>query len=91
MRKIEQIAAIGVSSKPDAADSEREIALETCKSLDEITVNLLAAGAPDDVLVAAAKSGDRDRPAFAGLWKRHSNMAFNKVYWITRNGADAKT
>lgn len=33
---------------------------------DEISVRLLAAAAPDEVLVAAAKLGDR--PAFAELW-----------------------
>jgi RNA polymerase sigma-70 factor, ECF subfamily len=62
--------------------------METCRSHDEIRVNLFAAAATDDVLVAAAKLGDR--PAFAELWKRHSNLAFTKVYRITRNRADAE-
>jgi RNA polymerase sigma-70 factor (ECF subfamily) len=35
-----------------------------------------------------AKVGDRS--AFAELWKRHSRTAFNKVYEITKNRADAE-
>jgi RNA polymerase sigma-70 factor (ECF subfamily) len=62
--------------------------MDTCGSQDEISVKLLAAAARDDVLVAAAKLGDR--PAFEELWKRHSNMAFQKVYRITGNRADAE-
>jgi RNA polymerase sigma-70 factor (ECF subfamily) len=61
--------------------------MDTCRSQDEISVSLLAA-APDEVLVAAAKSGDR--PAFAELWQRHSNTAFKQVHRITKNRADAE-
>ena len=62
--------------------------METCRSHDEISVILFVAATTDDVLVAAAKLGDR--PAFAELWKRHSNLAFTKVYRIMRNRADAE-
>jgi RNA polymerase sigma-70 factor, ECF subfamily len=61
--------------------------MDTCRSQNQISVKLLAA-APDKVLVAAAKSGDR--PAFVKLWERHSSRAFTKVYGITRNRADAE-
>jgi hypothetical protein len=33
--------------------------MDTCELQDEICVRLLAAAAPDEVLVAAAKLGDR--------------------------------
>ena len=42
-------------------------------SQDEINVKLLAAAATDEVLVEAAKVGDR--PAFAEQWEGHSNTA----------------
>jgi RNA polymerase sigma-70 factor, ECF subfamily len=50
---------------------------------DEVSVRLLAAAAPDDVLVAAAQLGDR--PAFAELWERHTSKAFKRVQQITGN------
>lgn len=53
---------------------------------DEITIRLLAAASPDDVLVAAAKLGDR--PAFTELWERHSQTAFRAAYGITNNTTD---
>src|SRR5260370_37849665 len=61
--------------------------MDTCRSQDEISAKLLAA-ATDEVLVTAAKLGDR--PAFAELWERHSNKAFTIAYWITRNREDAE-
>ncbi len=61
--------------------------MDTCRSQDEISAKLLAA-ATDEVLVTAAKLGDR--PAFAELWERHSNKAFKIAYWITRNREDAE-
>jgi len=57
-------------------------------SQDEISVKLLAAAATDEVLVEAAKVGDR--PAFAELWERHSNTAFRVAYRITKNRDDAE-
>jgi RNA polymerase sigma-70 factor (ECF subfamily) len=57
-------------------------------SQDEISVKLLAAAATDEVLVGAAKAGDR--PAFAELWERHSNTAFKMAYRITKNPDDAE-
>jgi hypothetical protein len=63
------------------------ILMNTCGSQDEISAKLLAA-ATDEVLVTAAKLGDR--PAFAELWERHSNKAFKIAYRITRNREDAE-
>jgi RNA polymerase sigma-70 factor (ECF subfamily) len=62
--------------------------MEKCGSQDEITIKLLAAAAPDDVLVAASKLGDR--PAFTELWERHSQYVFSAAYRITKNRADAE-
>ena len=62
--------------------------MEKCGFQDEITLKLLAASVPDDVLVAAAKLGDR--PAFTVLWERHARCAFRAAYRITKNKADAE-
>jgi RNA polymerase sigma-70 factor, ECF subfamily len=62
--------------------------MEKCGSQDEITIKPLAAAVPDDVLVAAAKLGDR--PAFTELWERHSRCAFSAAYRVTKNRADAE-
>jgi RNA polymerase sigma-70 factor (ECF subfamily) len=51
-------------------------------------VKFAAPAATDEDLVAAAKSGDH--PAFVELWTRHSKIAFNMVYRITRNQDDAE-
>jgi RNA polymerase sigma-70 factor (ECF subfamily) len=59
-----------------------------CSSQDKISVKLLAAAATDEILVGAAKLGDR--PAFAGLWERHSNTVFKVAYRITKNRDDAE-
>jgi RNA polymerase sigma-70 factor (ECF subfamily) len=61
--------------------------MNICTSLDEINVKRLA-DATDEVLVGAAKLGDR--PAFAELWERHSNTAFKVAYRITKNRDDAE-
>jgi RNA polymerase sigma-70 factor (ECF subfamily) len=61
--------------------------MDTCRSQDEISAEFLAA-ATDEVLVTAAKSGNR--VAFAELWERHSNKAFKIAYRITRNREDAE-
>jgi hypothetical protein len=50
--------------------------MNTSRLHDEISVRLLASAAPDDVLVAAAKLGDR--PAFAEVWERHTSRGFKK-------------
>jgi RNA polymerase sigma-70 factor (ECF subfamily) len=62
--------------------------MNICNSQDEISIRLLDAAATDEVLVAAAKVGDR--PAFAELWERHSNTAFKVAYRITKNRDDAE-
>jgi RNA polymerase sigma-70 factor (ECF subfamily) len=60
------------------------------RQLDEPLVNaeLVARGATDEVLVAAAKSGDH--LAFVELWTRHSNTAFKIAYRIIGNRDDAE-
>jgi RNA polymerase sigma-70 factor (ECF subfamily) len=62
--------------------------MDTCRSDDETTVKLLTAAATDEVLVAAAKRGDR--PAFEELWERYSSSTFRLVYRITNNRGDAE-
>jgi Sigma-70 region 2 len=62
--------------------------MNTGESEDEITVKLLAAAATDEILVAAAKLGDR--PAFAELWARHSKKSLQIAYQITKNREDAE-
>jgi RNA polymerase sigma factor (sigma-70 family) len=42
----------------------------------------------DEMLVTAARSGEH--LAFSELWNRHSKMAFNTMYRITRNRQDAE-
>src|ERR1700720_2773438 len=57
---------------------------------DEVlpSVKFVAPAPSDEVLVAAAKSGDR--PAFLELWTRHSSSAFKTAYRITGNRYDAE-
>jgi RNA polymerase sigma-70 factor, ECF subfamily len=62
--------------------------MESCGLQDEIKVIFAAPAATDEVLVAAAKSGDH--PAFVELWTRHSKTAFNMAYRITGNRDDAE-
>lgn len=62
--------------------------MHTDSSQEKITLQLLTGAATDEVLVNAAKLGDR--PAFAELWKRHSNIAFNVGYRITKDHDDAE-
>jgi len=57
--------------------------MNICCSQDEISAKLPAAAATDEILVEAAKLGDR--PAFAELWQRHSNTVFKVAYRITKN------
>ena len=62
--------------------------MDACRSDDETAVKLLTAAATDEVLVAAAKRGDR--PAFEELWERYSSSTFRLVYRITNNRDDAE-
>jgi len=62
--------------------------MDTYRSDDEITLKLLTAAAPDEVLVAEANLGDR--PASEELWERHSGSTFRLAYRITRNRDNAK-
>jgi RNA polymerase sigma-70 factor (ECF subfamily) len=55
---------------------------------DEIDVEFSISAATDEVLVAAAKSGNHT--AFVELWKRHSNTPFKVAYRITGNRDDAE-
>jgi RNA polymerase sigma-70 factor, ECF subfamily len=62
--------------------------MDACGSQDEVDVKFFAHVATDEVLVGAAKSGDR--LAFAELWKRHSSAVFKVAYRITKNRDDAE-
>jgi RNA polymerase sigma-70 factor, ECF subfamily len=74
---------------PHVDDALRESHfMETCKLQDEIEVECVVPAATDEVLVAAAKSGNH--PAFVELWKRYSNIAFKMAYRITGNRDDAE-
>jgi RNA polymerase sigma-70 factor (ECF subfamily) len=73
---------------PDISDVRREDHFaETCSVQDEVNAEL-APAATDEVLVAAAKSGNHS--AFVELWKRHSNTAFKMAYRVTGNRDDAE-
>jgi RNA polymerase sigma-70 factor (ECF subfamily) len=61
--------------------------MNICSSQDEF-VKLLATATTDEVLVAAAKSGDR--PAFEERWERHSITAFKVAHRIAKNRDDAE-
>jgi RNA polymerase sigma-70 factor (ECF subfamily) len=71
-----------------ASALQDDVLIATCSSDKELSLKLLAATATDQVLVAAAKLGNR--LAFGELWERHSNAAFKMAYRITRNTADAE-
>jgi RNA polymerase sigma-70 factor (ECF subfamily) len=77
-----------VKTTVEVSQSRTEEFMNIWCSHDEISVKLLAAAATDEVLVEAAKVGDR--PAFAELWERHSNTAFRVAYRITKNRDDAE-
>jgi RNA polymerase sigma-70 factor, ECF subfamily len=63
--------------------------MNICSSQEEISVKLLrAAAATDEMLVEAARLGNR--PAFAELWERHSNRAFKVANRISKNHDDAE-
>jgi RNA polymerase sigma-70 factor (ECF subfamily) len=62
--------------------------MDTLRLQDKINVNLVVCAATDEVLVAAAKSGDH--LAFAELWMRHRNKAFKIAYRIMGNRDDAE-
>ena len=62
--------------------------MESCELQDAINVKFATREATDDLLIVAAKSGDR--PAFVELWTRHSKIAFNMAYRITGNHEDAE-
>ena len=77
-----------VKSTVELSQSRTKEFMNIWSSQDEISVKLLAGAATDEVLVSAAKAGDR--PAFAELWERHSNTAFNMAYRVTKNLEDAE-
>jgi RNA polymerase sigma-70 factor (ECF subfamily) len=62
--------------------------MHTDSTQEKITLQLLTGAATDEILVDAAKLGDR--PAFAELWKRYSTIAFNVGYRITKDRDDAE-
>ena len=64
--------------------------MESQTQQDELlpSVTFVATAPSDEVLIAAAKSGDH--PAFLELWTRHSSRAFKTAYRITGNRCDAE-
>src|SRR5258705_272529 len=68
-------------------EGDRWEATDMCSPHDEISMKLVAA-ATDEVLIMAAKSGDRT--AFVELWTRHSKIEFNMACRITGNREDAE-
>jgi RNA polymerase sigma-70 factor (ECF subfamily) len=62
--------------------------MESSGLQDEIKVKFATREATDDLLIAAAKSGNH--LAFVELWARHSKMGFNMAYRITGNREDAE-
>jgi RNA polymerase sigma-70 factor (ECF subfamily) len=64
--------------------------MESQTQQDELlpSVTFVATASTDEVLVAAAKSGDHQ--AFFELWTRHSSRAFKTAYRITGNRYDAE-
>lgn len=62
--------------------------MQSCGLRDEINAKSIGPAATDEVLVVAAKSGNH--PAFAELWRRHSNTAFKIVFRVTGNRDDAE-
>ena len=65
-----------------------EEVINVCNLQDEISTDFPLAAATDDILVRAAKLGDRS--AFGELWERHSNAIFKVAYRITKNQDDAE-
>jgi len=86
-----ELAEIGIASPEDlsgtATMTRQSHSIDTGRLPDEIDVQVAVPAATDEVLVAAAKSGNH--PAFVELWKRYSNAAFKVAYRITRNRDDA--
>ena len=62
--------------------------MESSGLQDEIKVKFATREATDDLLIAAAKSGNH--LAFVELWARHSKIGFNMAYRITGNREDAE-
>jgi RNA polymerase sigma factor (sigma-70 family) len=62
--------------------------IQSCGFQGEINANFTGSATTDEVLVAAAKSGNH--AAFAELWTRHTNTAFKIVYRIAGNRHDAE-
>jgi RNA polymerase sigma-70 factor (ECF subfamily) len=64
--------------------------MESQTQQDELLprVTFVATAPTDEILIAAAKSGDH--PAFLELWTRHSSRAFKTAYRITGNRYDAE-
>jgi RNA polymerase sigma factor (sigma-70 family) len=62
--------------------------IQSCGPQGEINATFDGSPATDEVLVAAAKSGNN--PAFGELWTRYSNTVFKTVFRVTGNRHDAE-
>jgi RNA polymerase sigma-70 factor (ECF subfamily) len=86
-----KLGTIGIASpedlSADAAMASQGHFMDTCSLQDGIDVEFVVPAATDEVLVAAAKSGNH--PAFVELWKRYSNTTFKVAYRITKSRDDA--
>ena len=65
-----------------------EVDLQGQQDEPPANLELVARSATDEVLVAAAKSGDHQ--AFLELWTRHTSRVFKTTYRITGNREDAE-
>ena len=64
------------------------LCIQSCGLQGEINTNFVDPAPTDEVLVAAAKSGNH--PAFGELWRRYSNTVFKIVYRVTGSRDDAE-
>jgi hypothetical protein len=65
------------------AQSHAKDVMKICSSQEEFSVKLVRAAATDEMLVEAARLGNR--AAFAEQWERHSNRASKVANRISKN------
>lgn len=77
-----------IAARAFRAIPERVVSMNSYLSTAHISGLFLFEGSNDEMLVAAAKSGESR--AFSELWNRHSKKIFNTMYRVTRNRQDAE-